>query len=78
MWRLWNKIFGWHYIIVECGYNENVKNARVRKLGDKYYYHCNGKILLVSKAKYSNDAKNLPLTMSQAQFDKMIEINTEV
>jgi len=77
MWRLWRLIFGWHYVIVECGYYKKVMNARVRKLGNKFYYQCDNKIQLILHPRFGNDSKVFPLSMDQVEFDKMIEINKD-
>jgi len=77
IWRLMNKLFGWHYIYVECGYHKKTKKTRVKKLGNKFYYECEGKVLLIKKAKFSNEINILPLSMSQDEFNKMLDINLE-
>ena len=75
MWRIWNKLFGWHYVITECGYAKDSCVARVVKLGSKFYCKANDKIHLIKKAKYNYDKVFLPLSMSQEEFDTMIKLN---
>ena len=75
IWKIFNKLFGWQYVLAECGYKKDVSIKRVEKLGNKFYYRCNGRILLVQKHKYSHEPTIVPYTMSQENFDKMVEIN---
>jgi len=77
MWRLWKIIFGYEYVIAECGYNRNVHNIRVHKLGNKFYYKCDGKIILIEAPRFGNDNKVFPLSMNQEDFNKMLEINKD-
>ena len=77
IWKLMNMLFGWQYIIAECGYHRDVKIRRVNKYGNKFYYKCSGKLILVKKYKYSNEPTAVPLSMSQEDFDKMVEVNHE-
>lgn len=42
MWRLWNKLFGWHYALIERHYGGHfpkhswVRRVRVTKAGERY------------------------------------------
>jgi len=77
IWRIFNALFGWQYVIAECGYHKEVSARRVNKYGSKFYYKCSGKLVLINKHKYSHEPLMLPLSMSQEDFDRMVEINNE-
>ena len=57
MWRLWNKLFGWHYVVLRSPAMDHRYTQRLRKThrGDKYIAFAGDKIwFLLDDGKVDN------------------------
>lgn len=72
LWRLWNYLFGFHYVTYKFGYSMSV--GRVIELHGTLFIHicCTGYIPIESI-----DMKIYPLTMSVDDFNRLIDRNNK-
>jgi len=66
MWRIFNRLFGWHYVLYDFAYGTYVARIKTAPNGKPMvYYCCTGWYMIDGFHK-----KMAPLTLSDEEFEK--------
>lgn len=49
MWRLWHRLFGWHYVSIKFGYDHYIRRVQTDGDGRPYVWLCYTHVDLKSK-----------------------------
>lgn len=49
MWRLWHRLFGWHFVAFSYGYSHHVRRVRLDGNGNAYVRICDEHLYLSDK-----------------------------
>lgn len=50
MWRLFNKLFGWQYVVMSFGYDDYIRRVHKSVYGEEYV-HLYGRVIKLSDRK---------------------------